>query len=208
MHGPFITVVTLTLALVLTMAHPASGKTLELIALDLRGPGITGSVTLSREELGPVRSQRSPAAVALARLAREHPLQPPSDEVGPRYELTYHVNLGLAPGIMATTVAVQLYPYAEGGPLAYTPPGQELWDGPGSRWGGNRLPAGWYRYPSTLVHMMQRQGLPSRPAALGASGQGTTTNRLLLIAIVLAFVFLSRGLRRKSAALPRRPPSV
>ncbi|MDQ3752545.1 MAG: hypothetical protein M3333_06605 [Actinomycetota bacterium] len=203
-----MTVVTLTLALVLTMTHPASGQTLELIALDLRGPGMTGSVTLSRAELGPFRGQRSPAAVALAQLAREHPLRPPSDGLGPRYELTYHVDIGLSTGIRAVTVAVQLYPYAEGGPLAYTPPGQETRDGPGSRWGGYRLPAGWYRYPPALVRMMQRQGLPSRAAALGASGQGTTTNRLLLIAIVLAFVFLSRGLRRKSAVLPRRPPSV
>ena len=195
-------------SMAMAMAETASGKSLELTAIDLRGPGITGSVHLSRAELGSVRSQRSPAAIALAQLSREHPLQPPADGLGPRYELAYNLNLGLGPDSRRATVAVRLYPYAPDGPLAYTPGGQELRDGPGPRSDRYRLPSGWYRYPTALIHVMQSQGLPSRAAALGASGQGTTANRLFLIAIVLAFVFLSRGLRRKSAVLPRRPTSA
>ncbi|MDQ3766478.1 MAG: hypothetical protein M3346_03935, partial [Actinomycetota bacterium] len=163
---------------------------------------------LNREEFGIVRSRRSPTAMALAQLAREHPLEPPADELGPRYDLAYHLNLGAAPGLRSDTVAVHLYPYAEGGPLAYTPGGQELWGGPEPRSGSYRLPPGWYSYPPSLVHRMQSQGLPSKAVALSASHQGATVNRLLLVALVLAFVFFSRRLRRRSVVLPRSPTSV
>ncbi len=204
MHRLIFTLVLLVLA----VAQPALGKSLELTAVDLRGPGITGSVNLSREEFGIVRSQRSPTAMALAQLAREHPLEPPADELGPRYDLAYHLNLGAAPDLRSDTVEVQLYPYAEGGPLAYTPGAQELWDGFGSRSGSYRLPPGWYRYPPSLVHRLQRQGFPSKAVASSASHQGAAVNRLLLVGLVSAFVFLSRRLRRRSVVLPQRPTSV
>ena len=189
-------------------AQAASGLSLELTAIDLQGPGITGTLHLSGAELGHAREPHSSTAIALARLAEEHPLQPSTDELGPRYELEYRLALGTGPDVRAATATVRLYPYAEGGPLAYTPLGQELQDGAGPRSETHRLPPGWYRYPQALVRSMARQGLPSRAAASSASGQGTTVNRLFLIAIALGFVLLSRGLRRKSAVLPRRPTSV
>jgi hypothetical protein len=204
MHRLIFTVVLLALA----VAQPALGKSLELAAVDVRGPGITGSVNLSREELGVVRSERSPVALALVELSREHPLESPTAELGPRYYLAYHLNLGAAPNLRSETVAVQLYPYAEGGPLAYTPGGQELWSGPASRSDYYRVPAGWYRYPSTLVDRMQSHGLPSKAVASSVSDRGATVNRLLLVALLLTLLFFSRRLRRRSVVLPRRPTAV
>ncbi|CAN5261539.1 hypothetical protein BH20ACT22_BH20ACT22_18150 [soil metagenome] len=204
MYRLILTLVLLSVA----VPQPAFGKSSELTEVDVRGPGITGSVNLSREELGVVRSERSPVALALVELSRKHPLDSPADELGPRYYLAYHMNLGAAPDMRSATVAVQLYPYAEGGPLAYTPGGQELWSGPGSRSDSYRLPAGWYRYPSALVDRMHSHGLPSKAVALSVSDRGATANRLLLVALVLTFVFFSRRLRRRSVALPRRPTVV
>ena len=46
-----------------------------------------------------------------------------------------------------------LYPYARGGPLLYTPAGQQLFD--------QTTPGGWYRAAPRLVDLLQSAGVPS-----------------------------------------------
>jgi hypothetical protein len=83
--------------------------------------------------------------------------EPPPGDLGPRYDARYVIEI---PGGMPDIVQ-HVYPYAEGGPVVYTPPGQE-WIGspPGT------APAGWYRGGDDLMDLLTSAGLPeTAPAA-------------------------------------------
>ncbi|MBA3349246.1 MAG: hypothetical protein H0T12_01700 [Actinobacteria bacterium] len=204
MHRLVWSLVLLSLASVQT----ARDESPALTEVDLRGPGITGILTLSRSDFGVIRGPRSPAAVALNQLTKEHPLSPPAEKLGPRFDLVYHLALGLAPGRPRGAVEIRLYPYSQGGPLAFNPPLQARSDeGAPNGPPPFELRPGWYRYPAALVQGMQRHGLPSKGAAMGVLGRGTSANRLIGIALVVAFVLLSRRLRRHSVASPGPPTS-
>jgi hypothetical protein len=57
----------------------------------------------------------------------------------------------------AEIVRQGLYPYAKGGPVTYTPPGQRIAEG--LPWGG-AISAGWYQSSLEFLHYMVDQGLP------------------------------------------------
>jgi hypothetical protein len=57
----------------------------------------------------------------------------------------------------AEIVRQELYPYAKGGPVTYTPPGQRISEG--LPWGG-AISAGWYQSPLEFFHYLADQGLP------------------------------------------------
>ena len=88
----------------------------------------------------------------------------PTGDLGPKLEITWRLPGG---GPMPASVTQELYLYAEGGPLTYTPPGQELVE-------GGLTSGGWYRTPTRLLPMWETFDLPDRAtlegAASGASG--------------------------------------
>jgi hypothetical protein len=105
---------------------------------------------------------------------------PPSGELGPRYTIAWTVPG--PPGLTTHKVRQDLYPYARGGAVAYTKPGQPIFD--------MTTVGGWYRNPllkGTLVGM----GLPAR--APSASSGGTNYGLLAGIGIPGALVLAGAG---------------
>jgi hypothetical protein len=76
--------------------------------------------------------------------------------LSPAYEVTYFNNC------CAVAVHQALYPYAGGGPLVYTPPGQRMAFSRvfGRFWGGG-VPSGWARARDALLNLLVSLGLPA-----------------------------------------------
>ena len=129
----------------------------------------------------------------------------PYAELGPRYVVTYRFDFGPeAPDARARQF---LYPYADGGPVTYTPPGQilsaEVFESP--------LTAGWWQAEPGLLVFLVQNGLPqTNPVAadeLPAPASGTqpvpTTRSvpwgwiLLGLAGLAALSLTAPGVRRR-----------
>jgi hypothetical protein len=83
----------------------------------------------------------------------------PGGKLGPRYTIVWTVPG--PPGVTVHKVRQQLYPYARGGAVTYTKPGQPIFD--------MTTVGGWYRNPllkGTLVGL----GLPARAPSASAGG--------------------------------------
>jgi hypothetical protein len=117
----------------------------------------------------------------------------PTDDLGPRFVIRWRVP---GPSGEDDEIVQELYPYADGGPLTYTEPGQPFFT-------TERTRGGWYRGPDRLLTTLEAMGLPAlddlehggsvRWAPIGAS----------LAAVVLLGVGLAvagRGRRRVAAA--------
>ena len=97
-------------------------------------------------------SSRGPDDRAALRSATS-PLRP---DHGPRLRLTWSVEWSHTQHLVQ-----DLYLYASGGPLLYTPAGQRLFD--------QTTPGGWYRAAPRLVDLLQSVGVPSRARLLAAA---------------------------------------
>ena len=77
----------------------------------------------------------------------------PKEDLGPKLVITWNLPDGnpSTPG----SVRQELYLYAEGGPLTYTPPGQAVF-------GDGRTAGGWFRTPTYLQPRWETFGLPDR----------------------------------------------
>ena len=75
----------------------------------------------------------------------------PAGELGPRYE----ARLVIAAPEGQPDLVQQLYPYAEGGPVLYTAPGQEFVMSP-----TGQAADGWFRIPPELIEELRDRGLP------------------------------------------------
>jgi hypothetical protein len=84
-------------------------------------------------------------------------------ELGPKYVIDYRLDAGTK---AAETVRQELYPYASGGPVTYTPPGQGVAEG--LPWGGT-LSAGWYQASPGFFSFLVDQGLPESNPVVGAN---------------------------------------
>jgi hypothetical protein len=80
-----------------------------------------------------------------------HP-EPPTGELGAKYEISYRVPDGTPTG---STVRQDLYPQASGGPVTYTESGQVAF--------GGATAGGWFRAPRTFTAVLQTLGLPTTP---------------------------------------------
>jgi hypothetical protein len=133
----------------------AKGPGLDHAELD--GPGIGEPIRL--QERYPHRLDE---AVLTAVFGSRHDAdvgRPQSErrELGPRYELSFHMTFG-------KPVVVDLYPHAEGGPVAYAVPGQVVVV-PSGHSGKNAefdVHPRWYDYRPGLVELLEEQGLPRR----------------------------------------------
>lgn len=80
----------------------------------------------------------------------------PRGDLGPRYPVRYRVPTGGRPA----TITQTLYPYAAGGAVVYTRPGQPLY--------GRTTPGGWFRVLPTVKPLLVRRGLPATAPAPAA----------------------------------------
>jgi hypothetical protein len=130
-------------------------------------------------------------------------------ELGPRYAAIYRFDVG--PANPDDPIRQDLYPYAKGGPVTYTPPGQRL---TGEL--GIRIVAGWYQSSLGFFHYLVDHGLPERnlvtPVASRESGSytapGAPTTPLAGIVLTLtgvtALLLMAPTVRRRVLALTRR----
>jgi hypothetical protein len=163
----------------------AKGPGLEYTVLD--GPGIGEPIRL--EERYPHQLDE---AVLTTVFGSRHDAdvgrsQPERGGLGPRNELRFHMTFG-------KPVVIDLYPHAEGGPVAYASPGQAVVvpSGYSGRNAEFDVHPGWYDYRPGLVALLQEKGLPredetqartvpgGRLWALGASATGIALLAALL----------------------------
>lgn len=110
----------------------------------------------------------------------------PTKSLGARYAVHYRV-----PGPDHATFSIdqEVYPYAKGGALTYTKPGQRIFDG--------RTRGGWFRGGAQLTATLKRLGLPAR----APSASGTNAGLVAGIAVPGALALAAAGLlyRRRKA---------
>jgi hypothetical protein len=145
---------------------------------------------------------------------------PPAASLGPRYTIIYTVpGVTPQPGEQFGRIRQYLYPQAAGGPVIYTPPGQQGFGQP-------LLVTGWLRGSSRLTHALARLGVPPRPGTqaaqrthLSSAAQpaaahqaGSTTARWLIAsAVAIAAAALAAAvlrLRHRKPATQRSPTAT
>ena len=117
---------------------------------------------------------------------------PPRASLGPRYTVIYTVpGLPPQPGRQYGQIRQDLYPYAAGGPVTYTPPGQDGFGRPLAF-------TGWLRADPGLTRTLAQLGVPPRPrtqavprpspraAHAAAARQAGSRSLAWLIALALA----------------------
>jgi hypothetical protein len=119
-------------------------------------------------------------------------------ELGPKYVVTYRFDAG---STAAEIVRQELYPYANGRPVTYTPPGQRIAEG--LPWGGG-ISAGWYQSSLEFFHYLVDQGLPETKPVVAADRESVSetvpaAGPALWVWIALALA----GLVALSVAAPR-----
>ena len=137
--------------LLMALAAPASAKGPSKATIE--GKGLAGPITLDGNgEPG--------SSTTLARLAQfsgifeafggasELLTEPSKGQLGPSFVITWY---------FPDPVIQEVYPYAEGGPLAYTEPGQTLY--------GHDLGGGWYRAGPALKDALVEAGIPEPPVS-------------------------------------------
>jgi len=119
----------------------------------------------------------------------------PAGPLGPRYRIRWTV-----PASTTHVLTQEIYPYAKGGAVAYTRPGQPIFDA--------RTTGGWYRNPE-LKRTLVSLGLPTRaPNASSGTNYGLIgglTAVGLLSAAALVIVRRQRGQRSPSTSSTELP---
>jgi hypothetical protein len=85
----------------------------------------------------------------------------PAGRLGPRYTITWTVPDGSG---AAKKVRQDVYPYAAGGPVTYTKPGQPVFD--------QTIRGGWYQASDSLRQQLIAIGLPNKPPPVLAAANG------------------------------------
>jgi hypothetical protein len=216
----------MSVAAVLTLATPAFAKGPSQARIT--GPGLTRAIVVSGN--GEPGEQDRLASLALqtglftvmfgagasiggpapARL----PAPPPQASLGPRYTLVYTVpGVTPRPGQQFGLVRQDLYPRAAGGPLIYTPPGQQGFGGP-------LTVTGWLRGRPQLTRTLAQVGVPpaagtpatqparraaaAHPAAVHRAGARTPAWIIAPAAVIMiaALAGAALWLRRRRPAVP------
>ena len=146
-------------ALVVAAAAQAKGAS----AATISGPGLDDDITVAISGDGDDFTQQG-GFFGQAFSQTPDPTFParPHGDLGPRYEIDYTVP---GPNNDVFHLKAQLYPYAEGGPVTYMPPGQSFFE-------GMKTHGGWFRAPAALKDTLVEAGLPPNPPS--AVGAGST----------------------------------
>lgn len=133
--------------------------------VEVIGPGIDGKLVVSPEEFGRIRSEESPALIALEGVTSPFEREPrPAGQLGPSFVITYVEKYWVNDGEFVRLRAL-LYPYAESGPVTFVLPDQRT-----DPFEPRRVTrAGWLSYPEPLVENLRAAGLPSSHAAVQAT---------------------------------------
>jgi hypothetical protein len=195
-------------ALFLAVATPAAAKP-TFDEAHIKGPGLGGrGVQIAGRAIAPMGESgidlTNGRAYAMADSITELGLT--AAELGPGYVVRYSFDLGRSKP--ARIVRQELYPYAKGGPVTYTSPGQRL-GGPASM----SITAGWYRSSAPFLAFLVDQGLPeTNPMVVAdrASDPDTVPSSglwrwiALAFAAVVAVSVVRRRLRRRVLAVAHR----
>jgi hypothetical protein len=120
----------------------------------------------------------------------------PTKDLGPRYRVVYVV-----PGPSGTNDRIHqdLYPFAKGGALTYTPRGQRFFD-------TRRTLGGWFRVVPPLTATLVAAGLPrpTPPIAPTAGREGNSRPRwpLPIAALFVLVAFGTVAVRRRTRTAP------
>lgn len=179
----------------LSLVATASGK--GPVAGTIDGPGAGGGISLGGGgEPGGVMAVADQAgffAAAFGQTPSPMLAGRPGGDLGPRYTITYVVPGG--PNGKEDLIRQDLYPYAAGSPVTYTPAGQTLF-------GTRRTIGGWYRAAPELKAALVRAGLPaSAPSESSTGGGGSFDERWLVLGVALAL-----GLALTTVLVVRRRP--
>jgi hypothetical protein len=154
-----VSVALLAGAAIVAGALPAQAKVAG--AANISGPGIGGGGISMRGDDG---AGYPPMSGLLA--GSDGMDQAPTKALGARYVSRYITSEPAS----QPPVVQYLYPYAEGGPVVYTPPGQEWMAG-----ADGTAPTGWFRMSQGLLDALIDRGLPQQapqPAEAPADVQG------------------------------------
>jgi hypothetical protein len=180
-----IAFVTAVLALVLAPAALATGPTEARIS----GPGLGKAILFSGDsESGSSDFNSFVEGVGFFPSVfgqQPDPMLPgrPDGDLGPKYTVEYKVPTGYT---TAALVAQDVYPYAEGGPVAYMRPGQPVFNAQSPTVGG------WFRAPDSVKLLLVDRGLPaSAPGGSGTDfGPPVTFAALLLVGALFVLAFM------------------
>jgi hypothetical protein len=144
-------IVALGMGTALALSMPAQAKMVGTAFIS--GPGIPGG---GSGEPGTIRLDGSdgagyPVVRGLVVRTNRFAAEPPEDDLGPRYTVRFVTSIPRG----QPDVIQHLYPFARGGPLMYTPPGQEWLGGP-----NRSAPDGWYRPSGHLMQELWDRGFP------------------------------------------------
>jgi hypothetical protein len=215
----------MSVAAVLTLATPALAKGPSQARIT--GPGLARAIVVSGN--GEPGEQGRLASLALqtglftvmfgagASIGGPAPARlhtpPPQDSLGPRYTLVYTVpGVTPRPGQQFGRVRQDLYPRAAGGPLIYTPPGQQGFGGP-------LTDTGWLRGRPQLIRTLAQAGVPlaagtqvAQPARRAAAAHPAAAHRVGARTpgwiIAPAVVIVAAALAGIALWLRRRRPAV
>jgi hypothetical protein len=170
------------------------------VAATIDGPGTGGGISIggngepgSGAPLGNLSDQAGLFAAAFGQTPDPMLANRPTGDLGPRYTISYRLP---GPSGEDSTIRQDVYPYAQGGPVTYTAPGQRFFGTESTR-------GGWYRASPELKTTLVRAGLPTSPPSGGESGGDGSGFVDFWPAIVVAFVL---GLTALIGVLARRRP--
>lgn len=122
-------------------------------------PGEQGTLAVLAGQTGLFTALFGPDASVPNQMSASLRTPPPKASLGPRYTVIYTVpGVDPQPGEQFGRVRQVLYPYAAGGPVIYTPPGQR-------GFGQALQAAGWLRGSAQLTHTLTQLGVPPRTGA-------------------------------------------
>jgi hypothetical protein len=126
----------------------------------------------------------------------------PTADLGPRYQLGYHM-------VWGKPVEIDFYPYADGGPVAYASPRQSVPVPIGHTGEDHEFPvhAGWYDYKPALVDLLQEEGLPTENEIDDGAGSPSILFVAALIMSLTAALARLRHRWRQRDPLVVRPPA-
>jgi hypothetical protein len=191
------------------IAGPASAKVESITEANITGPGLERGLKIEAPDTEGLWSSGIDVAGlddTLPDSVEELGLTPA--DLGPRYLVTYRFDFG------DVLIRQELYPYAKGGPVTHTPPGQELTAG-----GVNSLnlpiTAGWYQSSLSFYRYLVAQGLsdtdPVVSVATRERGPDTAPGAqrapwagIVVVLVVLAVLSLAAlAVRRRVLVGPR-----